>query len=140
MIVAGPPPERLFYDGTCGLCHRAVRFVLARDPEGRLFRFAPLGGATFLRETGGAGAHDLPDSFVVLTNEGRVLVRSDAVAHVLRSIGGIWRMLGAAGSVVPRPVRDFVYDRIAAVRKRLFRKPEEACPVTPPELRRRFDP
>ncbi|HZH02738.1 MAG TPA: DCC1-like thiol-disulfide oxidoreductase family protein [Myxococcaceae bacterium] len=34
----------LFYDGGCGLCHRAVRFVLARDPAGR-FRFAPLGGS-----------------------------------------------------------------------------------------------
>ena len=37
-----PAPERLFYDGSCALCHWAVRFVLARDREGRAFRFAPL--------------------------------------------------------------------------------------------------
>src|SRR2546422_4747254 len=33
-----PAPERLFYDGSCGLCHRAVRFVLAEDRTGNAFR------------------------------------------------------------------------------------------------------
>ena len=37
----------LFYDGSCGLCHRAVRFILAEDRSGTAFRFAPLGGETF---------------------------------------------------------------------------------------------
>ena len=32
MIVEPPAPERIFYDGSCGLCHRGVRFVVARDP------------------------------------------------------------------------------------------------------------
>ena len=47
----------IFYDGDCGLCHRAVRVVLAADPEGRAFRFAPLGGETFraLMQARGAG-------------------------------------------------------------------------------------
>ena len=43
-------PELVFYDGDCGLCHRTVRFLLARDPEGSLFLFAPLFGETFNRE------------------------------------------------------------------------------------------
>ena len=30
------PPEVLFYDGGCGLCHRAVRTVLASDRAGYL--------------------------------------------------------------------------------------------------------
>ena len=35
--------ETLFYDGQCGLCHRAVRFLLAEDrAPGGAFRFAPL--------------------------------------------------------------------------------------------------
>src|SRR2546426_853835 len=29
--------ELLFYDGHCGLCHRAVRFVLAEDVGGKTF-------------------------------------------------------------------------------------------------------
>jgi len=40
---------------------------------------------------------------------------------------------------VPRGIRDRAYDGIARVRYRLFRKPTDACPVTPPELRARFE-
>ena len=133
-------PERVFYDGGCGLCHRSVRFVIARDPDGRHFRYAPLGGETFAREVDPAKARGIPDSFVVVTRDGRVLVRSEAVLHVLAALGGIWRALAAAGRIVPRAVGDFLYDRIAAVRKRLFRPPDDACPVAPAALRRRFDP
>ena len=132
-------PERIFYDGSCGLCHRGVRFVIARDPRG-LFRYAPLGGEAFAREVDPATVRGLPDSFVVVTHDGRVLVRSAGVLHVLAALGGVWGLLAAIGRIVPRPVSDFLYDRVAAVRKRLFRPPDDACPVAPAELRRRFDP
>ena len=39
--------ELVFYDGRCGLCHHSVRFLLARDRDGALFRYAPLFGETF---------------------------------------------------------------------------------------------
>ena len=132
--------ERIFYDGTCGLCHRGVRFVLARDRGGRRFRFAPLGGPTFQREVDPAVVRDLPDSFVVVTEDGRVLVRSSGTVHVLRELGGIWSVVGALVWLVPRPIRDFVYDRVAAVRKRWFAQPPDTCPIVPEDQRRRIDP
>ena len=132
--------ERIFYDGTCGLCHRGVRFVLARDRGGRKFRFAPLGGPTFLREVDPAIVRDLPDSFVVVTRDGRVLVRSAGTVHVLLTLGGVWKVVGALVWLVPRPIRDFVYDRVAAVRKRWFATPPDVCPVVPHEQRTRIDP
>ena len=135
-----PGPERIFYDGSCGLCHRGVRFVLARDRGGRSFRFAPLGGPTFQREVDPAAASGLPDSFVVVTREGRVLTRSSGAVHVLLALGGMWTICGALLWVVPRPIRNFVYDRVAAVRKRLFAKPRDFCPVVPDDQRLRIDP
>ncbi len=39
--------EMVFYDGHCGLCHRAVRFVLAEDRAGNTFRFSALQGELF---------------------------------------------------------------------------------------------
>ncbi|HVQ35387.1 MAG TPA: DCC1-like thiol-disulfide oxidoreductase family protein [Candidatus Bathyarchaeia archaeon] len=131
--------ERIFYDGTCGLCHRGVRFVLARD-AGRRFRFAPLGGPTFQREVDPAVVPDLPDSFVVLSEDGRVLLRSSGTVHVLFALGGIWRVLGALVWIVPRPIRDGVYDLVASVRKRLFAQPADTCPIVPEDQRRRIDP
>jgi hypothetical protein len=32
----GAETEMIFYDGHCGLCHRAVRFVLAEDRRSRM--------------------------------------------------------------------------------------------------------
>jgi len=77
---------------------------------------------------------------VLVTTEGRVLVRSAAVLHILRRLGGPWAALAAVGSLVPRPLRDALYDLIARVRLRLFARPDDWCPLVPKELRARFLP
>ena len=129
----------VFYDGACGLCHRTVRFAIARDRDGRRFRFAALGGEAFRRLVPEALQAGLPDSIVVLTPGGAVLARSAAVIHILERIGGPWRLTGRVLALVPQGIRDLGYDGIARVRHRLFRRPTDACPVTPPELRARFE-
>lgn len=129
----------VFYDGGCGLCHRAVRFALARDREGRL-RFAPLGGETFQELVAATERTALPDSFVLRTGEGRLLTRTSALAVVLGELPGPWPFLGRLLRLVPRPLRDLVYDAVAKVRRRVFPKPEGACPMVPAGLRERFLP
>lgn len=132
--------ERLYYDGACGLCHRAVRFILAEDVDGSRFRVAPLQGETFAARVTPAERANLPDSVIVQAQEGRLLVRSDAALHILERLGGVWRVLGIAGRAFPRPLRDALYDGVARIRKRLFAAPKEACPLLPSALRGRFDP
>lgn len=132
-------PERIFYDGHCGLCQGFVLFVIVRDRAGEKFRFAPLQGTTFqalVPENERAG---LPDSIVILTNDGRLLIRSDGVLHVLCRMGGFWKFAAIMASVVPRPVRDAVYNFVARIRYRVFGKRVDVCPVMPPDLRARFD-
>ena len=73
----------VFYDGGCGLCHRAVRFALAHDADGSRFRFASLQSEGFRRRVPAAARAGLPDSIVTLTPDGTLLVRSAAVIHVL---------------------------------------------------------
>jgi len=132
-----PATELLLYDGHCGLCHRWIRFLLAED-RAAAFRFAPLGGATFHAAVPEAARASLPDSVVVVTAEGRLLVRSRAALHILRRLGGLWRVLAGVAGLVPRPLLDRAYDGVAAVRHRLFARPTEACPVVAPALRARF--
>lgn len=129
----------VFYDGACGLCHRTVRFAIARDRDGRHFRFAALGGEAFRRLVPEALRAGLPDSIVVLTPDGTLLARSAAVIHILERIGGPWRLPGRLLALVPQGIRDLGYDGIARMRHRLFRRPTDACPVTPPDLRARFE-
>jgi len=132
--------EIVFYDGHCGLCHRAVRFVLAEDCQGTLFRFAPLQAETFQVRVAPERRAGLPDSIVVQTAEGSLLVRSAAILHILRRLGGGWRILAAILAIIPRPLRDAAYDFIARIRYSIFGRRDESCPIVPPELRARFDP
>lgn len=133
-------PDLLFYDGHCGLCHRAVLFALKRDRDGSRFSFSPLQGESFLEKVPEAQRTALPDSMVLLSPDGRLHLRSDAALRLGARIGGAWGFLAALGRLVPRPLRDLVYDGVAKVRKRIFGAPEDACPVIPKELRERFLP
>jgi predicted DCC family thiol-disulfide oxidoreductase YuxK len=128
--------ERLFYDGSCALCHGAVRFVLAEDRDGKAFRFAPLDSEAFRKM---APPETLPDSLVVATSDGRLLTRSEGVLHILERLGGLWRVVATICRPIPRPLRDAAYDFVARVRYRVFGRKDEACPLIPPTLRGRFD-
>lgn len=131
--------ERIFYDGHCGLCHRAVRFVLAEDRAGHAFRFAPLDSNAFRVAVHEDDRATLPDSIVLLTTDGALLSRSTAVLYILQHLGGVWRILGNIAGLIPLTVRDRVYDGIARIRHCLFHAPAQACPLAPAHLRKRFD-
>ena len=138
-------PKTIFYDGDCALCHGAVKFILPRDRR-EVFDFAPIGGATYFKVLGstpgsgvpGAPAERLPDSILVRRSDGSTLMRSAAVLHILERLGGGWRAMAVLASAVPRSWRDWAYDRVASVRRRLFGAPPGACPLVPPELRHRL--
>ena len=129
----------LFYDGGCGLCRRSVRLLLRLDRRGRL-RFAPLGGATFEREVPRAARAGLPDSLVLRTADGRLLVRSAAVIAALGLAGGPAAVCAAAAGLAPRRLLDALYDAVARWRGRLFGREGEACPVPPGPWRERLLP
>src|SRR5262245_55934633 len=80
-------PDRVFYDGSCALCHRLVRFVLAEDRTGGICTFAPLQGSTFAATISAAERAGVPDSVVVLTEDRRLLLRSSAQLHLLDRLG-----------------------------------------------------
>jgi predicted DCC family thiol-disulfide oxidoreductase YuxK len=113
-------PDLVFYDGHCGLCHRAVRFLLAEDHTGATFQFAPLESETFQTTISEDQRATLPDSIIVRTADGVILMRSAAVLYALRRLGGVWRVLGTIATVVPAGIRDGIYDWIAHIRYRLL--------------------
>ena len=131
--------DRIFYDGSCGLCHGLVRAVIAED-RGGAFRFAPLGSPAFDAAVPLAVRTALPDSVVVVRADGVVLARWAAVVHVLERLGGLWRLLGTTGRIsVPVWIGDRLYDAVARRRTTRFTPPTAACPGLPLALRARFD-
>lgn len=128
----------VFYDGVCGLCDRSVRFLLKRDKLQNLC-FAPLQGETARQRT------DCPPerrSVIFVCHAGtpqeQTYTRSEAALRLLDHIGGFWRIV-AWLRIIPRPLRDGVYDFIASRRYRWFGK-FDACRVPPAEWRNRFLP
>jgi len=128
----------ILFDGVCSLCSASVRFIVRNDPDAR-FRFASLQGDTGRRLCADHGveapAEAAPDS-IVLLEDGRALVRSDAALAIAARLRFPWRLLGAL-RIVPRPLRDWAYRSVARNRYRWFGR-TEACMVPTPELRSRF--
>jgi predicted DCC family thiol-disulfide oxidoreductase YuxK len=134
--VAAPATHILFFDGVCGLCNRAVHFVLTHDRRVR-FRYATLQGAFAARELPPRGGNpaDL-DTMYVLTAGGQLLQQSRAVFFVLRELGGPWRALSWL-RVLPRALSDRAYRVVARSRYRPFGR-LDACPIHGPAERGRF--
>lgn len=125
----------VIFDGVCNLCAHSVSFILAHETEPQ-FRFATVQsgvGTRLLRELG-LDPDDV-ETFVVIA-DGRAYLRSDAAIRIAPHLRGAWRWLKAV-KVVPRPIRDWVYDLVARNRYRWFGRADE-CMVPTAEIRARF--
>lgn len=127
-------PAIVLFDGVCNLCNKSVRLIFANDPEGR-FRFAPLQGELGQSLLKRHSVSPTVDSIVLIDGD-RAFVRSTAALQIARKMRAPWPAL-AILLVVPRPLRDWCYDRIARSRYRIWGK-SDACPLPPPGLRERF--
>jgi predicted DCC family thiol-disulfide oxidoreductase YuxK len=125
----------ILFDGECNLCSWSVQFIIKRDPRAH-FRFAALQSPAGQRLIEACGAAARGADSVVLLEGASCYTRSDAALRIARRLSGAWPLLGAL-AVVPRPLRDRVYDAIARNRSRWFGR-ADACLVPTPALRDRF--
>ena len=130
----------VLYDGVCGLCNQLVQFLLKRDKHDQL-RYASLQSdfASKILVRHGLNPKDLDTVCVVINyqeTDERVLTRSTAILNVIKNLGGIWKV-AALGKVVPRPIRDLLYELVARNRYRMFGK-YETCMLPEPRHRAKF--
>lgn len=125
----------VFFDGVCTLCNTFVDGLVSRD-HARALRYASLQGETAraLLSTPEFSV-DHPSS-VVLWENGVVRTRSDAVLRILVLLGSPWSWL-AIFRIVPRPIRDAIYDWVARHRYAWFGK-RDTCRIPTPEERSLF--
>lgn len=125
----------LLFDGVCNLCNSSVQTMVQMDKQGH-FRLASLQsktGQTLLKQ------HNLPTnelSTVVLIDKNKAYLRSDVPLEVMRQLGRGWQFFYIF-KIVPRFIRDAVYNWIASNRYRWFGK-EETCMIPTPAVRQRF--
>jgi predicted DCC family thiol-disulfide oxidoreductase YuxK len=125
----------VIFDGFCQFCSASVNFILRRDPEGH-FAFAASQSPTGNMILNKLDLLNLAGHSILLLSGGKVYRKSSAALRIARKLKGIWPLFYGF-IILPRPVRDFVYDLVARNRYRLFGKREE-CYVPQPGVRDRF--
>ncbi|MEO0938946.1 MAG: DCC1-like thiol-disulfide oxidoreductase family protein [Pseudomonadota bacterium] len=132
-----PAQNLIVFDGVCVLCSRFFRFMLKHDRTQR-FQFAtaqsPVGQQLY-RDLG-LPTEDFETNLVIV--DGVTYQKMDAFAAAMRAISWPWRAL-AAVAYVPRPLRNWLYHRIARNRYALFGKTDN-CLIPDASLRARFVP
>ena len=125
----------LLFDGHCNLCNAWVKFIVNRDPLGKI-HFASLqskAGRRLLEE------HKIDENYIeslVFFEEERSSVSSNAALRTLTYLDS-WQKHLIFLAVVPRSLRDLVYSLIASNRYRWFGRREQ-CMVPNAELSQRF--
>jgi predicted DCC family thiol-disulfide oxidoreductase YuxK len=125
----------MLYDGLCGLCNGAVRWVSQRDHADR-FRFAPqqsdLAAAILSRHGIDQEAMLESNSVYLVLDAGsaheRLLTQSDVTVNMLLQLGGRWRVLGYLLRTVPSALRNAAYRLFARNRYRLTVR-YDVCPL-----------
>ena len=121
----------ILFDGVCNLCTGSVQFVIERDSRKR-FRFASLQSPVAEKLL---GRRDDLES-MVLVQDGKTYRKSTAALLIAKRLDGLWPALSVF-LVVPRFLRDAVYDWIGRRRYRMFGK-RDVCWTPSPELAERF--
>lgn len=125
----------ILFDGVCNLCNSSVNFIIDHDKKG-VYQFTSLQsetGKNLLKRVG--FPPDKIDSIVLIEGES-VYVKSTAVLQIASRLDGCWKLLRIF-KVIPRPLRDRLYDYVAQNRYRWFGK-QATCRIPTPELKTRF--
>jgi predicted DCC family thiol-disulfide oxidoreductase YuxK len=127
----------VLYDGTCGLCHKSVRWIFRHERDHELL-FAPLQGTTAAALR--AKHPSIPDaiSSVVFVDAERVHARSKAFLYLARHLRAPWRWAYGV-RWFPSFILDLGYRVIAAIRYRVWGR-ADLCDLPAPEQRARFLP
>jgi predicted DCC family thiol-disulfide oxidoreductase YuxK len=125
----------ILFDGVCNLCNGVVQFIIPRDPN-RYFYYAALqsDAGYKLRKQYHLSTTEI-NTFILVQN-GEIYTKSTAALLVARKLPGLWSLL-AAFIVIPRFLRDPIYDWVSRNRYKWFGQKTE-CMMPTAETKLRF--
>lgn len=124
----------VLFDGDCHFCDRSVQFIIKRDPKAK-FRFASLQSEVGQNIRLKYYVPKTMDSLLLVDHQ-KVYDRSSAALRICQHLSGLWKLLYIL-LLIPKPVRDAVYDIIAKNRYQWFGK-KSHCRIPTSEERSRF--
>lgn len=124
----------ILFDGICSFCDKSVHFIINRDPA-KYFSFAALQSDVGKRLITEYGISKDNDS-LLLIEQGICYEKSFAALHIAKHLKGMWK-LSYMFIVVPKPIRNLIYDQIAKHRYKWFGK-KTSCRLPTSEEKERF--
>lgn len=125
----------VLFDGVCNLCQASVQTLIKLDKKKRL-KFASLQsnfGQELLSDLN--IEQDNFKTFIYLSNK-QIYTRSTAAIQVFSDFGGAWKLVRIF-YIIPKFIRNAVYDFVSSNRYKWFGK-KDACWIPTPELKARF--
>ncbi len=125
----------ILFDGICNFCNSSVTFIIKRNIKTPI-HFAALQsevGQRLLRE------YKLPVKemeSIVFIEQGKAYMQSTAALCICRYLRGLWPLCYGF-IIIPKFVRDAVYNWIAKNRYKWFGVRQE-CMIPTPEMKTRF--
>ena len=125
----------ILFDGVCNLCNGSVQFIMKRDKD-RNFLYAPLQGETAkIRLENSRFSSSILESILLVDGE-KIYDRSTAALKIAKQLNGAWPMLYVY-IIIPKFIRDGVYNFIGKNRYKWFGK-QESCMMPTPEIKALF--
>jgi predicted DCC family thiol-disulfide oxidoreductase YuxK len=124
----------ILFDGVCKLCNAWARFLIKFDKQ-RVFKLASVQseeGKAILQWYG------LPTDYyktMLLVEDAAMYKKSEAFICVMWRLPLPWKAVACIW-IIPKPLRDWLYDRIALNRYHLFGKYDTCVLPTPDHLSR----
>lgn len=125
----------IFFDGVCTLCNNSIDFIIRKDNKGRFL----VGSLQDEYSKKILSKYDVQEGYLdslVLLEKDEVYYRSTAALKIARHLSGLWPIFYPL-ILLPRFLRDPVYDWIGQNRYRWFGK-KDSCRIPTPEEKGKF--
>ena len=125
----------ILFDGVCNLCNTSVKIVIRNDKKD-CFRFAALQsdiGKDYITKF---NIDSTETDSIILIDQEKVYVKSTAALYISKSLSGAYPLLFGF-IIIPKFIRNWVYDFVARNRYRWYGK-KESCMIPTPELMAKF--
>jgi predicted DCC family thiol-disulfide oxidoreductase YuxK len=126
----------ILFDGECNLCDGSVQFLLENDSND-IFRFASLQsdfGKKIQHEYGIDSSRI--NSVILIDDYVQYKSKTNAMFSIIQSMGKFWKLLFIFW-IIPKPIRDWVYMRVAKNRYDLFGK-KNTCMIMTKDIMHKF--
>lgn len=126
----------ILFDGVCNLCNSSIQFIIKNDKK-NLFLFSPLQsniGQEIIKSFNINNAKI--DSVLLYSKKDGLSQKSTAALKIAQQLGFPQNLLSVF-FIVPRFIRDWIYEYIAKNRYKWFGK-RDNCMVPTPDLQSKF--